>query len=96
MDLSLLFITLNILAPTNDILCITTSCNCSYQHVKLFNESNDKFGKLDKDYWIGMFNVKCIVKSLILKVILHVDAISKALVFIKLKDTSLLYSSNNP
>jgi hypothetical protein len=49
MDLNLLFITLNILAPISDIPSITTSCNCSYWHVNLFNESNDKFGKLDKD-----------------------------------------------
>jgi hypothetical protein len=48
-DLSLLSITLNILTPTNDISCITTSCNCSYQHVNLFKESNDKFDKLNKD-----------------------------------------------
>ncbi len=69
--------------------------NCSYWHVNLFNESNDKFGKLDKNYWIGMFNVKCIVKSSILKIILLVDAISKALIFIKSEDTSLLYNCNN-
>jgi hypothetical protein len=37
MDLDLLFIMLNILAPTNDILFVT-NCNCSYQHVSLFNE----------------------------------------------------------
>jgi len=43
-----------------------------------------------------MFNVECIVKSLILKVILPVDAINKALVFVKLKDMSLLYNRNNP
>ncbi len=49
MDLSLLFIILNILTPTNDISFITTSCNCSYQHVNLFNEFDDKFGKLNKD-----------------------------------------------
>jgi hypothetical protein len=59
MDFSLLSITLNIQAPTNDISFITTSCNCSYQHVNLFTEFNDKFGKLDKDCWIGMFNVDC-------------------------------------
>jgi hypothetical protein len=50
MDLSLLFITLNILAPKNDISSITTSYNCSYRHVNLFNEFDDKFGKLDKYY----------------------------------------------
>ncbi len=49
MNLSLLFITLNILAPTNDISFITTSYNCSYPHVSLFNVSIDKFGKLNND-----------------------------------------------
>jgi hypothetical protein len=67
MDLNLLSITINILAPTNDISFMTTSCNCSYRHVSLFNEFDDKFGKLDNDYWIGMFNVQCIIKSLKLK-----------------------------
>jgi hypothetical protein len=67
MDLSLLFITLNILAPTNDISFMTTSCDCSYQHVNLFNESDDKFIKLDKDYSTNMFNVECIIKPSILK-----------------------------
>jgi hypothetical protein len=95
MDLSLLSITLNILAPTNDISSITTSCNCSSQRVSLFNESNDKFGKLNKGCWIGMFNVECIMKLLILKVVLLIDVISKALVFVKLKDTSILYNCNN-
>ncbi len=47
---NLLFITLNILAPTSDISSIITSCNCPYQHVSLFNEFDDKFGKLNKDY----------------------------------------------
>jgi hypothetical protein len=49
MDLILLSITLNILAPKNDISYTTTSCNCSCQHVNLFNEFDDKFGKLYKD-----------------------------------------------
>jgi hypothetical protein len=49
MDLNLLFIIINILTLTSDISSITTSCNCSYQHVSLFNESNDKFGELNKD-----------------------------------------------
>ncbi len=49
MDPNLLFIILNILAPISDISSITTSCNCSYQHVNLFNEFDDKFGKLYKD-----------------------------------------------
>jgi hypothetical protein len=96
MDLSLLSITLNIQTPTTDISSITTSCNFSYQHVSLFNEFNDKFGKLYKDCWIGMFNVECIVKPSILKAILAIDAISKALVFVKLENMSLLYNCNNP
>jgi hypothetical protein len=61
MDINLLFITLNILTPTNDISSII-SCNCSYRH-------NDKFGKLDKDCWTSMFNVEYIVKLSILKVV---------------------------
>jgi hypothetical protein len=92
MDLSLLFITLNILTPISDISSITISCNCSYRHASLFNEFDDKFGKLNKDCWTSMFNAECIIKSLILKATLHVDAISKALVFVKSKDTSLLYN----
>ncbi len=71
------------------------NCNCPYQHVSLFNEFDDKFGKLDKDCWIGMFNVECIVKLSILKAILPIDAISKALVFVKLEYMSLLYNHNN-
>jgi hypothetical protein len=50
MDLSLLFITLNIMAPTSDITSITTNYNCSYRHVNLFNEFNDNYDKLNKDY----------------------------------------------
>jgi hypothetical protein len=96
MDLILLFIKLNILAPTNNISPITTNCNCSYRHVSLFNESNDKFGKLYNDCCIGMFTAECIVKLSISKATLFIDAISKALVFIKLKDISLLYNHNNP
>jgi hypothetical protein len=57
MDLRLLTITLNILTPTSDISFITTSCDCSYRHVSLFNEFNGKFGKLDKDCWTCMLNV---------------------------------------
>jgi len=83
MDLSLLYITLNIIAPTSDISFITTSYNCSYWHVSLFNEFDDKFGKLDKDCWTSMFNDECIIKFLILRTTLHVDAISKALIFVK-------------
>jgi hypothetical protein len=96
MDLSLLSIILNILAPTIDIPSITTSWNCSYQHVNQFNEYDDKFGKLDKDCWIGMLNVECIVKLSILKTILLVGAINKALVFVKSKEMFLLYNRNNP
>jgi hypothetical protein len=96
MDLSLLFITLNILTPTTNISSMTTSCNCSYRHVSLFNESDDKFGKIDKDYWTSMFNVECIIKPSILKAILPIDAISKVLNFVKSKDIFLLYNRNNP
>jgi len=96
MDLSLLFVTLNILTPINDISFITTSCNCSYQHVNLFNEFDDEFGKLNKDCSIGMFNVECIVKPSILKLVLLIDAINKALIFVKSGNMSLLYNSNNP
>ncbi len=63
MDLSLLSITLNILATTNVISFMTTSCNCSYQRVSLFIEFDDKFVKLDNDCWTSVFNVECIVKS---------------------------------
>jgi hypothetical protein len=58
-DLNLLSITLNILAPTSDILSIITSCNCSYQHVNLLNEFDEKFNKLNKDCGIGcsMLNI---------------------------------------
>ncbi len=83
MDLNLLSITLNTLTPTSDISFITTD-NCSYQHVSLFNEFDDKFGKLDQDCWTCMFNVECIVKLSILKAILPIDAINKTLVFVKL------------
>jgi len=56
MDLSL-SITLNILALIIDISSITTNYNCSYQHVSLFNESDNKFSKLDKNY-LDMY-VRC-------------------------------------
>jgi hypothetical protein len=78
-DLKLFSITFNILAPTSDISFITRSCNCSYQHLNLFNEFVDKYGRLDKNCWTIMFNVECIVKPLILKAFLFVDVISKAL-----------------
>jgi uncharacterized membrane protein len=68
------------------ISSITTSCTCSYWHVSLFNESVDNVSKLNKDCWIGMFNVECIVKPSILKITLHVDAMNKTLVFVKSKD----------
>jgi hypothetical protein len=42
-----------------------------------------------------MFDVECIVKSSILKLILLIDAINKALIFVKSKDMSLLYNHNN-
>jgi hypothetical protein len=96
MNFSLLFITSNILAPTSDISSITTSYNCSYQHVSLFNVSIDKFGKLDNDYWTCMFNVECVVKPSILNVILLVDAMRRILVLIKFEYMYLLYSHNNP
>jgi hypothetical protein len=94
MDLNILIIRLNIIVPTSDISSITTSCNCSYRHVSLFNEHDDKFGKLNKDCWTSMFSVECITK--LLKATLFVDAISKALGFVKSEDMSLLYNCNNP
>jgi hypothetical protein len=42
-----------------------------------------------------MFNVECIIKPSILKTILPVHAISKALVFIKSEKNYLLYNHNN-
>jgi len=83
MNLTLLFITLTILALTCDISYVTTSCNCSYQHVSLFNVFVDKFGKLDNDYWIGVFNSKCIIKPIILNDVLHMNAMKKDLVLVK-------------
>jgi hypothetical protein len=41
MDLDLLFIMLRILTLTHNISSITTSYNCTYWHVSLFNEYND-------------------------------------------------------
>jgi len=96
MNLILLSIKLNVIASINDISPITTNCNFSYLHVSLINESNDRFGKLDNDYWIGMFNVECLVKSSILNATLCIDVVNKALVFVKSKDMSLLYNRNNP
>ncbi len=96
MDLNLLSIRLNIIAPTNDISSMTTSCDCSYRHISPFSECDDKFGKVNKDCWTCLFNVECIIKSSILKAILVIDAINKALVFIKSKYMSLLYNHNSP
>ncbi len=60
-------------------------------------EYNDTFGKLDKDCWMGMFNVEYIdFKSTILKVDIPMDAIGITLVFIKFKYIFLLYNRNNP
>jgi hypothetical protein len=42
-----------------------------------------------------MFNVECIIKPSILKVALPIDAINKALDFVKSKDMFLLYNYNN-
>jgi hypothetical protein len=53
MNFNMLSITLNILAPTNDVSSIT-SCNCSYQHVSLFNKLDHTFDKLGKDCWTSM------------------------------------------
>jgi hypothetical protein len=95
MNFNLLFITLHILEHTNDISFIT-SCNCSYRHVNLFNKSDHRFGKLDKDCWTNMFNVECIVKLSILQTTLLINAMSKAFVFVKLKEMPLSYNHNNP
>ncbi len=95
MNINLLFITLNILAPISDISSIITSWNCLYWHVSQFNECDDTFKKLNKNFWIGMFNIKFIVKPSILKVISHVDTISKALVFVRNRDISLVYDRSN-
>jgi hypothetical protein len=43
-----------------------------------------------------MFNVKCIFKPSILKATVRMDAISKTLVFVKLKYMFLLCNFNNP
>jgi hypothetical protein len=43
------------------------------------------FGKLDNDFWIGMFNIECIVKPSILNIILSMDAMSRTLVLLNLK-----------
>jgi hypothetical protein len=64
--------------------------------MNLFNEFVDRFGKLDKDCCTNMFNAECIVKSSIMKSILHVDIINKILIFFQLKDLYLFYNHNNP
>jgi len=43
-----------------------------------------------------MFNVECIVKPSILNATLLMNAMNKALVFVKFEDTFLLYDCNNP
>jgi hypothetical protein len=95
MNLNLLFITLGILTPTSDTSFTTTSCNCSYWHVSIFNESNDKFGKLNKDCWTSMFYVESIIKPSILKATLLMNAINRAFVFVKFLNILLLYNHNN-
>jgi hypothetical protein len=42
-----------------------------------------------------MFNAECIIKLSILKRALFIDAINKALVFVKSEYMSLLYNRNN-
>ncbi len=49
MDLNLLSITLNILAPTSDISFHYNKLQLFISTCKPINESNDKFGKLDND-----------------------------------------------
>jgi hypothetical protein len=62
MDFNLLSITLiNILVPMSDISSIII-CNCSYQHVSLFNVFNDTFVKQNNDCGTCMFNIVCIIK----------------------------------
>jgi hypothetical protein len=39
----------------------TFNCNCSYQHVNLFKEYDDKFDMFINVCWIGMFKVELIV-----------------------------------
>jgi len=51
------------LAPTNDISFIITSCNCSYQHVSLFNEFDGNFDKLNNDCWTCTSNPKFFVRQ---------------------------------
>ncbi len=95
MDLSLLSITLNIWTPTNNISSITTSCNFSYWHVSIFNEFDDKFGKLNKYCWTICSMLNVLLNHQYWKAILLIDAISKTLVFVKSEDMSLWYNHNN-
>ncbi len=46
----------------------------------MLNVFDDKFGKLNNDY--GMLNDKCMVKLSIFNATLHVDIMSKTLVFV--------------
>ncbi len=91
---NLLLIALNILEPTNDISSNTTNCNYSYQHVNLFNELNDKFGKLNNDCWTCIFNIECITPS-ILNTNLLVNTMNLVLIFVKIKYMYLFYNHNN-
>ncbi len=68
MNLNLLSITLCISTLKSGIPCITTNCNCSYQHLTLLNKYNDKFGKLDNDFKTSMFNIECIIRPSLLNV----------------------------
>jgi len=43
-----------------------------------------------------MFNVECIIKPWILKATLCMNAINRALVYVKFKNILLLYNHNNP
>lgn len=92
---NLLLIALNILEPTNDISSNPTSCNCSCQHVNLFNELNDKFGKLNNDCWTCIFNIECIIIPSILNTNLLVNTMNIVLIFVKFKYMCLFYNHNN-
>lgn len=61
MDRNRWLITSNILAPTRDILFMTTSLNCSYGLFNLFNVSDDNFVMFDNDLFIEIFNAECMV-----------------------------------
>jgi hypothetical protein len=91
MNPNLLSITLCISTLKSDIPCITTNCNCSYQHVNLLNKYNNKFGKLNNDYYTTMLNIECIVRPSLLNAVLFINAMNKALTFVKFKDMSFVY-----